>query len=395
MKRLIGVVIILVLVIVLSGLFLPWPFFPYRGWSQVVALTPPQSLVSWPAAAPLGPGYAMALVVPDGERFNLAFFESGGPGYPTGARATLLQSAEPATDPRLAIDPEMNVGHLSWVESLEGYGQLWYGRFKPGEPVEHSAPITGTTEPIPAHSLALDQAGKPHLAWVENLEDGGSAVYHATIGDKGIRTQRLDQCQLMAASPAVWAGEDIYIAWTEVLLNPRRTVLMLTRLNSDGVIITQPTPIDTGAGSIRQPYLAPADRGNILAVWATDNSSQRGPFGPRPGERLIGILLDPSAKPATRPVTLARAKRPVGDQKVVRDARGYYHLVWSELGPDGWSIRYRKIKPRLKPAGPAVELSEPGLSGGRVEIVATPDGHLQVFWTNATSRGATVLSRWE
>lgn len=392
-----GVLLLLALKTAFPSLFRSGRFSSPSGWSEIKALTPTESWVSSSATAPFGEGYAMALVVPGEDGFNLAWLSSRGPGAPKDEANSLLGTSEPVTGPRLAMNTERREGHLSWVRlGPEGSQQLWYGRFRPGAPVGHPAPVTTMRDPIAAHSLALDSSGKPHLVWAKGLEDGYSVIYHTTIGEKGIRTQPLSQGRRMAASPVIWSGKDeVYAAWVEAQPDPREDSLILSLLGSDGQIITQPTPVDTGMGPIMQPSLAPADRGNVLVVWVTDDVPLGGPFGRRRGERLLGLLVDASAKPLTRPVTLARSRRPSGDYQAARDARGAYHLVWSELGPDGWSIWYRKIGPRLKPTGPAVELSEPGLGGSRVQVVTTSTGHVQVFWTNTTSNGTTVLSRWK
>jgi hypothetical protein len=299
-------------------------------------------------------------------------------------------------------------GHVAWLElGLEGKQQLWYGNFRPGTPIEHPAPITTLGDPIPSYSLATDSSGKPHLVWTRSLETGYSVVYHTTIGEKGIRTKSLSQDRRMPVSPALWSENgDVYIVWVETQPDPRQDSLVFSRLGSDGQTIAQPTPVDTGMGPVRKPTLVPADRGALLLIWATDDvglSGQSrgslgrfiGPFGRCPGERLRGMLLDASGQSLTDPVTLARSRRPLGDYHVARDADGGYHLAWSELGPEGWSVWHRKIRTRLKPTGPAVELSEPGLGGSRVQIVSTSPGHVQVFWTNTASTGTMVLTRWK
>ena len=248
---------------------------------------------------------------PAGNTINYTTFAVPYRGHEPAALVTTTNTIQD-----LAAFQRGDVAHVVWSER-EGHFQIRYAQIEKGDMILLET-VTDTSDLSVKPSIAVDQRGTAHLAWMETTQAGVEISYSRRVGSSWIQPRKVGEGSVQdiqqGGSIALTTFTDqVYLAWSALPRNSSALAVFLASINAQGGIAT-PTVLAPGT---RAQYVRGAQEPEM--VW-----QGVGPFGAQ-----VNYLSD-DGQITNLSVGRKGALRP---EAVSID--GYGYVYWLHAQPDG------------------------------------------------------------
>ncbi|MBC7257657.1 MAG: hypothetical protein H5T65_00235 [Chloroflexi bacterium] len=307
----------------------------FGAWLAVIAVLPhAQAWTHWVPISPYGCINPDIAADPFGDVYAVWEREANGDiflarrhGDAWLSPVNLSNSADASRTPRVAADLRGWL-HVVWAEGNEGQSDIYYTSWnRSAWSTPRNLSQSAATESL-APAIAVDDANRVHVTWVEKAGTNREVLYTSGQGDGWAAPLNLSNTPGRSEDPDITldANGNVHVAWQEGM--PAAPEILHRYLTPDGWAPV--ANVSRNPSFSRHPAVVGDRQGRVIAVWE-DNATGT--------SELHAAMWDVGEWSPARNVVIMPSGASSQIDLVVDDAN-VLHVLWDDLVVDQWEIYY-------------------------------------------------------
>jgi hypothetical protein len=289
-----------------------------------------------------------------------------------------INSKTPSAD----SDSQENI-HITWSNDLNGNYEIYYQKLNnKGNPIISQTRMTTTPNPSTQPQIKIDDQDNIHLIWVEEQSANRKEIHHQKLNNNG---QLINQMTPITNGNSISTNPKfeidrrgtLSITWDDTRDGNKE--IYYEKRDRNGAIIINDLRITNENSASQNPSITTDTNGNAIIAWEEDRTGALEIFYTKINLNNQIII------PPTRITNTITQQTPSYNPTIQTDSQNNIYIVWTDLRSRILELYLHK----LNPTGQTL-IDNQALTNGQFAINPTTsissDDKLNIIWTDLSTR---------